>query len=114
MNWYKKAQGFGDLVEEDYDMLDETFDDVFKGQAKEMKKLRKKRRLEEMQNFSVGKRVTKTMGCRMNGVVIPPFPWREADDGTFKEPEAGYIPVRWDDGTKGYEFKFHMEVILDD
>jgi hypothetical protein len=49
-----------------------------------------------------GKKVKKDAGIPEEGIVIERFNWKEADDGTYKEPGMRDIPVRWADGTKGY------------
>jgi len=49
-----------------------------------------------------GTKVKKEMGIAEQGEVIERFPWKEATDGTYKEPGMREIPVRWADGTKGY------------
>lgn len=59
--------------------------------------------------FPVGTRVQTTMGCRLNGVVVSRFPWRESTDGTYREHGADYLAVKWDDGTKGYSYEYHIE-----
>lgn len=52
----------------------------------------------------IGDNVRADMGTRKTGKVIAWFNWRDADDGTYKEPDReNYVPVQWDDGTKGFE-----------
>lgn len=53
-------------------------------------------------SFAIGQRVAKTMGVRLNGIVIRPFNWRAATDGTYKAPDRDATWVRWDDGTRGW------------
>jgi hypothetical protein len=108
MKIYKIAQSFGDLLD-DYDILD----DVFKEERGRTEKLQKKRLQREKRNFSVGKRVQKTMGCMLDGTIIPPFDWNQSDDGTYKPPTKDHVPVLWQDGSKGYENKCHLEVIVE-
>lgn len=61
--------------------------------------------------FNVGQRVVKTMGCRMEGSVIPPFNWKEADDGTYRSPERAdgkVVWVQWADGSRGWICESHV------
>lgn len=62
-----------------------------------------------MNKFVVGDRVTKTMGARLNGVIVDSFYWRESTDGTYNEPKPDYLPVAWDDGTQGYCYTGHLD-----
>lgn len=59
----------------------------------------------------IGTKVKTTMGIRKTGTIVKPFYWKDSTDGTYKEPGPGYYPVKWDDGTKGWHFKHHMEPI---
>lgn len=60
--------------------------------------------------FLKGQRVVKTMGCRMEGTVIPSFPLEDADDGTYRSPASHEKPVwvKWSDGTKGWIHSAHL------
>ena len=60
------------------------------------------------ESFNAGDRVKKHMGVRLSGKVIPQFYWKDSTDGTYSEPEKGYVSVQWDDGTKGYVHKSHI------
>ena len=55
--------------------------------------------------LKLGDRVEKTMGVRMIGTIIAPFPWAEHTDGSYAPPGRWDVPVLWDDGTKGYIHK---------
>lgn len=55
-----------------------------------------------MANFKINDRVKTAGGVRRHGTVIDRFPWRETNDGGYREPDAGHVPVMWDDNTKGY------------
>ncbi len=59
--------------------------------------------------FLVGERVRTIMGVRRSGVVARRFFWRESTDGTYSDPPIEYVPVEWDDGTRGYESPKHIE-----
>ena len=53
-------------------------------------------------SFQVGDKVKKTMGVKLNGVVIKDFNSKDQDDGGYSAPKKGDVPVKWSDGTKGY------------
>jgi hypothetical protein len=57
-----------------------------------------------------GASVTRTMGVRRSGIVVKPFPVEQANDGTYRSPAMGSVPVQWEDGTKGYEHPQHLAV----
>lgn len=59
----------------------------------------------------IGTRVKTIMGVRRIGVIIARFNWRESTDGTYRSHDRTYVPVQWDDGTKGYCYKLHLEAI---
>lgn len=59
----------------------------------------------------IGTRVKTIVGVRRTGIIIRPFYWRESTDGTYCAPKPSYIAVVWDDGTRGYAYKLHLEVI---
>lgn len=61
--------------------------------------------------FAPGTKVKKTMGIRQKGVVVKPFYWKDSTDGTYKEPGKDYIPIEWEDGTKGYAFAGYLKMI---
>ena len=113
-NWYRKAQGFADILEDstNEDFMEDVFNEVFQDDIREMSALKRLRLQREKKTFSVGKRVRKTMGIKGEGTVVPPFRWEESNDGSYKPPDKGDVPVKWDDGTKGYSHKCHIEVIL--
>jgi hypothetical protein len=48
-----------------------------------------------------GASVTRTMGVRRSGIVVKPFPVEQANDGPYRSPAMGSVPVQWEDGTKG-------------
>ena len=62
-----------------------------------------------MSKFHVGDRVTKTMGVRLNGTIVDGFYYKDSTDGTYSPPKADYVPVEWDDGTKGYCYEGHLD-----
>ncbi len=62
-----------------------------------------------MNKFQVGDRVEKTMGVRLTGTVTEPFYYKDSTDGTYSPPNDNYVPVEWDDGTKGYCAEGHMD-----
>jgi hypothetical protein len=64
---------------------------------------------DEYPDFFVGEYVHTTMGVHRIGVVTLRFPWRESTDGTYSEPPLDYVPVQWDDGTRGYAAPQHIE-----
>lgn len=61
-------------------------------------------------NFPVNSRVVKHMGVRMEGVVVVPFPWQSATDGTYRAPLSIDDPVfvKWQDGTQGWISARHL------
>ena len=114
MKIYKIAQ-FGDLLD-DSDPLDEMLQDNYE-RAKTLEKTRLLREelsiLKEKRTFSVGKRVQKTMGCRLEGTILDPFDWNKSNDGTYKPPTKDHVPIVWQDGSIGYENKCYLEVIVE-
>jgi hypothetical protein len=60
--------------------------------------------------FAVGAHVEKTMGVYQQGVVVPPFYWKQSTDGTYCEPERKHKPVhvQWSDGTQGWISAVHI------
>jgi hypothetical protein len=61
-------------------------------------------------SMTPGARVTTTMGVKRTGAVTKPFPVDKATDGTYRTPAMGNVPVKWDDGTQGYEHSKHLTV----
>jgi hypothetical protein len=62
-------------------------------------------------SLPVGTRVERINGIRLTGTIIKPFYWREATDGTYKAPARHYLPVEWDDKTKGFEPEHYLRKI---
>ena len=60
--------------------------------------------------FSIGTRVRKEMGVPLKGRIIAPFYWGESNDGTFKAPGDDDVPVRWDNGEKGWANKAWLQI----
>lgn len=61
--------------------------------------------------FSPGTKVRKSMGVKLEGVIIPSFPWDQSNDGTYRAPNKEEVPIRWKDNTKGYENKANLEIM---
>lgn len=55
-----------------------------------------------------GERVKTNMGTRQSGVIVKHFYWQGSTDGTYKPPTKRDVPVRWDNGTRGYINKIHL------
>lgn len=55
----------------------------------------------------VGVRVRKDMGVRMSGRIVPSFNWKDSTDGTYRTGKD-FVPVQWDDGTKGWISVVHL------
>ena len=65
-----------------------------------------------VRKFPVGTRVNKTMGVRLSGRIVPPFYWGDSTDGTYRAHGSDYLPVLWNDNTRGYIYKHHIERAL--
>ncbi len=55
-----------------------------------------------LRDLHPGVRVRMVMGVPSVGTIIMAFYWRESTDGTYSPPPRGYVPIKWDNGTKGY------------
>lgn len=58
--------------------------------------------------FPIGTSVRTTQGVRREGTVVKPFPASEANDGSYGEVGRDAVYVEWNDGTKGFWYKWHL------
>lgn len=56
----------------------------------------------QAKSLKPGTRVKTVAGCSRTGIIIHRFDWTKSTDGTYRQPDANYVPTLWDDGTKGY------------
>ena len=65
--------------------------------------------------LSVGTKIKQDMGIGGKGTIIPWFNWKNATDGTYKQPDRDkYVAVKWDDGKIGFAPIAYLSIINSD
>lgn len=70
---------------------------------------------EQNELIPIGARVKQEIGIGGLATIIPWFSWRNATDGTYKQPDKDeQVAVEWDGGKIGFAYAHHLTIINKD